>query len=141
MGPMILWVAPPGVMLAQCVIPGFARVLSEAAYSYQVAVHKAGLAVKRLSRLGDVSEAEAMSVFEAMCAHEPEAQAAEMAEEWAMKAEVPLPSSWMGDFGVHGTASQCEVPRCEPARLSLCYLQCGDRQGEKGTRVSVGTYA
>ena len=90
-------------MIAQCVIPGFARVLSEAAYSYQVAVHKAGLAVKRLSRLGDVSEAEAMSVFEAMCAHEPEAQAAEMAEEWAMKAEVPLPSSWMGDFGVHGT--------------------------------------
>ena len=60
-------------LVAQCVIPGFARVLSEAAFKYQLAVHKAAQAVEALRRLEKMSDAETMAVYELVWGVELEA--------------------------------------------------------------------
>ena len=62
-------------MIAQCVIPGFARVVSEAAFKYQLAVRKAAVAAEAMKAIEEGSDEAAMMLLEMM---DPSATGREM---------------------------------------------------------------
>ena len=84
-------------MVAQCVIPGFARVLSEAAAKYQLAVLKADQAMSAIDDIVNSSDAKVMRRLEVDAVHES------LHVQGSTEDTAEVPSSWVEELGHHGT--------------------------------------
>ena len=87
-------------MVAQCVIPGFARVLSEAAFKYQDVVHRGDAAMSAIDDVIEGSDAAAIVAAEEMT--NTESYRAQVRRDVAQGDIKPVPASWVEDLGVHG---------------------------------------